>query len=58
MSSGPARLAYLGTSDFAATILRRLAAGVIEARAGRHPAGPQARARTQACAASGGDDGG
>ena len=27
MSSGPARLAYLGTSDFAATILRRLAAG-------------------------------
>jgi methionyl-tRNA formyltransferase len=27
MSSRPARLAYLGTSDFAATILRRLAAG-------------------------------
>jgi len=27
MSSGPARLAYLGTSEFAAAILRRLAAG-------------------------------
>ena len=42
------RTVYLGTSEFAAAVLRRLAESAASAGAGRHPARPPARPRAQA----------